>query len=460
MRKLFTEELPHNWRGVDWKQSIGHTLHFIYDDVTDDFKIVNYIKGANCRNKIVIDYKNKETIISITDLERMNIKNFIGATTSKTIIYKYSIGDRFIDDKRDIEIINRIVRKNYRKSHPNELVKIYVCKCHKCGDETIEITESHLNQKRGCPTCHGKKVTIGVNNLATTDPWMIPYFVNKQDTLKYTSCSSANVEVKCPFCGSIKKHKIMRLYKDKKISCKCSDSISYPEKFMINLLEQLKIDFIYQPSAKDFSWCQKYKYDFYIPKFNTIIETNGEQHYKSTSGFFGNIDKIINNDLIKEKTALSNGIKNYIKIDCRKSELNYIKDSNLIQIFQRSINDIDWELCNLFATKNIINEVCNYKKEYPFSTSAEISALFHIDRCTVSRYLKKGAEYGWCIYGGQSRCIEIYRNGNSLGIYNSAKDISQKSLCEFNIYLNAECIKRVCRNETSQYKGFTFKYVS
>ena len=46
--------------------------------------------------------------------------------------------------------------------------------------------------------------------------------------------------------------------------------------------------------------------------------------------------------------ALRNGIDEYIIIDCRKSNLNWIKnnilDSSLVNIFK--LDDIDWELCD------------------------------------------------------------------------------------------------------------------
>ncbi|MCM1233781.1 MAG: hypothetical protein NC489_27025 [Ruminococcus flavefaciens] len=379
-----------------------------------------------------------------------------------SINYKYSIGKRFKDNKRDIEIIDRVVKTPYIKSKKME--KVYICKCHICGDDTIEITEPHLNANRGCPTCHSKKVTKGINDLATTNPWMVPYFVNNEDTTKYTACSNIDVDMKCPFCNKIVKHSILKLYQNKKLPCQCSDSISYPEKFMISLLEQLHINFIYQLSSKNFSWCTNYRYDFYIPDFNMIIETDGLQHYAQTSSFFTNIDEIRNNDIKKEEIAVYNGVKEYIRIDCRKSDRNYIKNSiiksNLITILGKTIDEINWELCDSFALKNIIKDICDYKKEHPFLNASEIAPIFHINRSTASRYLNRGAKLGWCIYGGSARCVEIYKDGKSLGIYKSAKDLAKKSLLDFNILFNDECIKRVCRNETTQYKGFTFKYVT
>ena len=464
MRKLFTESLPHNWRGIDWKKSEGCTVDFIYDDIKSSFQIIKYIKNKNKSNEIIIKYKDKTESFSIDNIGRMNFSNFFEYKKPKEIQYKNNIGDKFVDNKRNIEILNRNIIKGYNKTHPNENCKIYYCKCYNCGDDTIEITESHLNENRGCPTCHSKKITVGINDLATTDSWMIKYFINEEDTKKYSSNSNAIVDMSCPFCKRNKKYMINKLYSNKKMPCQCNDTISYPEKFLINFLEQLGINFTYQLTSKHFDWCQNYKYDFFIPCINTIIETNGAQHYKSTSGYFGNIEQIILRDKDKEKIARNNGIENYIKLDCSKSNITHIKNSinnsNLLFLLNKTENDIDWESCNTYATKNIIKEVCNYKNSHPFTSGVKIANIFHLNPTTISRYLNKGMQWGWCIYGGRTRCIEVFKCNKSLGIYKSASELSKKFLNDFDVSLNTECIKRSCRNEISNYKGYVFKYVS
>ena len=62
-----------------------------------------------------------------------------------------------------------------------------------------------------------------------------------------------------------------------------SDGISYAEKFMINVLKQLKLDFKKQLSCSTFKWCKKYRYDFYFRYKNEyyIIETHGNNIMKS-----------------------------------------------------------------------------------------------------------------------------------------------------------------------------------
>ena len=98
--------------------------------------------------------------------------------------------------------------------------------------------------------------------------------VNKEDAYKYTKCSNKKVYVKCPDCGSIKKDKVRinDLYRYGFSCKKCGDNISYPNKFMYNILDQLNIDFIPEYSPE---WLGRKRFDFYIPSLSLIIEMDG-----------------------------------------------------------------------------------------------------------------------------------------------------------------------------------------
>ena len=64
-------------------------------------------------------------------------------------------------------------------------MKWYECKCIKCGYNHFWKTEYELNTEYGCPVCTGRKVKKGINDIATTSPWMIEYFINKDDNFVY-----------------------------------------------------------------------------------------------------------------------------------------------------------------------------------------------------------------------------------------------------------------------------------
>lgn len=374
----------------------------------------------------------------------------------------YNVGQTFIDEKRDIKILEKYYIQRQRCNRI-ENIKVYRCKCNKCGDDTIEITENHLKENRGCPTCHSKKIKRGINDISTTDSWMFSYFLNKKDCYTHTAYSKDIVDMICPDCGRIFPYRISYLKKFHKLPCICSDGISFPEKFVINLLEQLGVNYIYQLTNKDLEWCNSYKYDFYLIDYNMIIETHGSQHYRCNTGFFESIEHIRKNDKCKKELAVKNDITYYVELDCSESTKSYIMKSILNSDLQKilDINDkIDWNECEKFAVKNMLKNVCDYKNNNPNATPLEIAEHFPVVRETISSYLRKGSELGWCYYNGCKKRVEIFdKDGVSMGIYESAKDLSQKSLEKFGIFFVEELIKRNCRKENILYKGYKFQYI-
>ena len=164
----------------------------------------------------------------------------------------------------------------------------------------------------------------------------------------------------CPFCKNEQMYSTDN-WSTNGFSCnRCGDGISYGEKFMYSLLNQIRENFITQLSRTTFGWCDKYKYDFYLPRINTIIEVHGIQHYEENRSSLYCYNA--SNDEIKEKLAKENGISNYIVIDCRKSNLQYIKESiintNLLQLLNVTENEINWIECDRFTSKSFLITVC------------------------------------------------------------------------------------------------------
>ena len=227
---------------------------------------------------------------------------------------------------------------------------------------------------------------------------MIKYFLYKEDAYNHTYGESVMIDCICPDCGNIRKIKISQL-KQNGFSCICGDGFSYPEKIFSNILNQLNLDYTYQLSKKDFIWCNTYRYDFYIPKYNIIIETHGNQHYDPVCNFNNDFENIHNNDINKRKLALKNNIETYIELDCRISNKNYIKESiyksELINYFD--FTNVNWEQADEFATSSLIKRVCEYYELHKDNmTKTSIGKKFNITLSTVSKYLKKGEKFGWC----------------------------------------------------------------
>lgn len=140
---------------------------------------------------------------------------------------------------------------------------------------------------------------------------MVKYFVNIEDTYMHTYSSNKKVLMKCPDCGYKKEMQIHALYRNGIACPQCGDGISYSEKFIFNLLKQLKNknklnNFIWQYKKSNNEWCDKYKYDFYFEKNNEkyIIEVHGLQHYKDNTNFKMSLKEVQENDKNKKNYLL------------------------------------------------------------------------------------------------------------------------------------------------------------
>ena len=376
----------------DWKKSIGIICNFICDGRFGNLEIVGY----DAKNHLLsVLYNNVIKTIKTGDFKVGKIRTLIGLRTND---FRVEIGESFIDEHRHLTILSR----KYIKDSNGRLWKEYQYHCHKCNWEDGWIKENHLLNGTGCSCCSKHTIVPFVNDLYTTNPELIKYFKNIEDTHKTTSCSKKKFLMICPNCGNEQLYSTDDLM-NHGFSCrKCCDGISYGEKFVYSLLKQLEIDFISQLTHTTFAWCKNYRYDFYLPKYNTIIEVNGSQHYCDNPNPNGKFGSCLISDPIKEKLAKENNIDNYIHIDCSKSECSYIhksiKESALFSIIGASEFDVDWESCDKFTSKSLIVDVCKYKNSHPELSARDIGKTFGMANTTIQKYLQKGAVLGICIY--------------------------------------------------------------
>lgn len=267
-----------------------------------------------------------------------------------------------------------------------------------------EASLDNITQGSGCPYCNNQKVLIGYNDLNTTNPEISKYLVNKNDGEKCTYGSNTILDFKCPNCGKIiSKYPSLLLSKSGKFVCSCSDGISYPEKYFESFFKQLGVEYIYQLSKKHFEWCDKYRYDFYLPSTNTIIEVHGLQHYKNCN-WADSLFVIQENDKIKKELAIKNGV-NYIVVDARNSTSKYISNniikSQLSQMFD--LSKVDFNLCNIYANNSKVKQVIDLWNS-GINNAVEIGNKVGLVSNTVLRYLDNGAESGLCDFDR-----EVYR---------------------------------------------------
>lgn len=468
MKTVFLENLPKKtYKGrecIDWLESKGYRIHFINEDIEGELFIKDTQKYKNCV-KLLLVYKGKEKWYSSGHVKKCGIGNLIGTYNYD---YRYEIGSVFKDEKRNITIID----KKIEKDNGNISRKYYKYHCNVC---TAELWMEEGNIKRGsncacCSRSSNKTVIKGINDIATTNPELIKYFVNIEDAYTHTYSSNKKVLLKCPDCGFKKEMIIANLYKQGFGCIICGDGISYPEKVMGNILKELKVDFKTQLSKSTFKWCKNYRYDFYFEYNNEkyIVETHGNQHYEICSGNWKELKDILQNDKDKCNLAINNEIKkeNYIVIDCRKSDLNFVKqnilNSKLKEIFD--LNNVDWIKIGKQSEKSLVKEVCDYWKEHnninnENLSTTYISKIFDKKRVTILRYIKIGDKLGMCDYKKRNTIlktkdnyIEVYKDGIKLREFDTYKDVVE--------YFNKENfsvskISKACKTH-KLYKGFEF----
>lgn len=255
-----------------------------------------------------------------------------------------------------------------------------------------------LSHDSGCPYCTNKKVWIGYNDMWTTAPEIAKLLVNLEDGHKYTRCSGEKAYFKCPDCGDISFKTISKVYMNGLKCQKCSDGISYPNKFARAFLNQLPVEnVIYEYSPK---WANLSKYDNYFEYENKkyILEMDGIQHFKEMSMYKWSLDDVINADNKKNDMAYEHNIC-VIRVDCSISTMEHIRESinNSLLNTIFNLSNIDWKLCDEVAQKNIAKEVCCAYNTIQHNT-VSLGKMFGISRPTVDEYLKMGTTFGWCDY--------------------------------------------------------------
>jgi len=472
--KVFLDSLPRGGerRGnrINWGKSIGCIVKFIYDDIKGEVKIIKYEKDTEY---LWIKYLDKEPFrIARSSFQNCCFGKMMGIVTNE---FKIEIGTNYKDEKRDLIILD----KEYKKGNKEWDVKWYKYRCNKCGWNEGWMKESGLINGNGCACCcPTPRITVeGINDINTTAPWMTKFFQGGYDEAKlYTKGSGNKIQPICPDCGRIKEAftKISDIYCSHSMGCKyCGDGVSYPEKFMANVLEQVKIKFETQYIP---DWIKPRKYDFYFEKDNIkyIIETDGEFHTRDNYMNGQTAKKSKEIDDYKDLKAKENGIK-VIRIDCVTSALAYIRrkilDSKINNLF--NLSEIDWNKCEEYALSSLVKIACDYKNKKNDIATTEIAKIMKLSVVTIRRYLKKGVKLGWCKYDPKevqrqnglksgkksSKSIEIFKEGKSLGIFESMIELEKQSIGLFGVKLSTSETSRVANGIIEQCKGYTFAYI-
>lgn len=343
-------------------------------------------------------------------------------------------------------------------------------KHNKCGFD-FPIKPYDMNKLKQCPCCSNKIVVKGINDMWTTHPHIAKLLKNPEDGYSHCYGTHEKLCFVCPICH---KEYIKRpsetFDKHDKLKCSnCGDGFSYPEKFVSNLLAQLDVSYVYQLNKSYFEWIGEYRYDFYLPKHNCIIEVHGSQHYIGNANWRLSLEEIQLNDLSKLNLAKENSIDKYIIIDARYSDLEFLKEnilnSELNSLFDLSI--VDWKLCDKKGMSSsyvqVYTEWNNGCKDLDI-----IAAICGMSLITVYRYLEKANKNGLCDFNRK----EYSENASNIGreksaeknrkkLRNKDKDIVYTSISEASkkTGISRTYLKTVCENPHYTAKGDHWEFV-
>lgn len=269
----------------------------------------------------------------------------------------------------------------------------------KYKDRTMTTSTSNLLQLR-IPTFLGKNKVSRKYKYEIGDTIDKEYQISKVIEQCKISVKSKNknevtrgYKLKCLYCGFEYKTR-----EDSISSCPiCGIRSSWSERFIFSIFIQAKIKFEVQ---KEFDWLQNRWYDIYLPKYNTIIEINGLQHYEPVmlpDRTLKSAEKIhlecIEADKLKYDSAIAHGISYYI-IDARNQEdLFNVAKSTLSFIDFANISEFE---CGKFATFNMVKKYCKLWND-GYSVE-EISKEFDCSIGIVQSKLRKGNIYKICNY--------------------------------------------------------------
>lgn len=333
-----------------------------------------------------------------------------------------------------------------------------------------ETTPHSILAGHGCPYCAGLLVWVGFNDLWTTRPDVASLLKDPNDGYKYTYGSNIKVKFKCPECGNIEEKPIAQVSKQGLPCSRCSDGVSYPNKFARALLDQLQL--YYHKCEYRPDWAKPYLYDNYFiyNDVEYILEMDGAFHYKEMKKSDRTLDEIRKIDQIKTSLAIQHGI-NVIRIECMDSSYDYIKNnilsSELNDIFD--LSNVDWTLCNEKAQKNLIKEACDLYMSGLHDLN-EISHRLHVHYSTVYNYLKNGAKFNWCDYDPK-RAIQIARdkkakriaivddNEKVIHVFDGLRPCERDMKDIYGIVVYRNSIVNACKTH-KPYKGFNFRFAN
>jgi len=206
------------------------------------------------------------------------------------------------------------------------------CRCIKHNVISTKSMQDILNG-RGCYLCGLEK--LSAHNYLTLDEFSLKVtrLVPNISVLEYHGMKN-NVKLQCKLCGFIYLSHASHMVKKGKSCPKCS-RFYWGEKQISNLLDKWGYQFETQKKYQDCKDKRPLPFDFYLPEYNTLIEFDGEQHFRPVWGL-NSFSKTVSHDNIKDDY-------------CRKNKIYLIRIT--------CYDDIEYKLFDELVKLNIIKEI-------------------------------------------------------------------------------------------------------
>lgn len=223
------------------------------------------------------------------------------------------------------KLTNDEVIEDFKKAHGEIKFKYHMVKykgddvkvkihCTECKDYFLQTPGCHKSGS-GCPICAGKnnghRCRKNIKNVIS-DFVQVHGNIYRYDKIEYF-CTNTKVKIFCNTCQEYFWQKPSKHILGQGCpKCKNSHGESRVEKW----IKENNLKYITQKRFSDCKSKRTLPFDFYLPEKNTLIEYDGEQHFKPKE--FGGISKekaednfkhTQNNDNIKNDYCKDNGIK-------------------------------------------------------------------------------------------------------------------------------------------------------
>lgn len=363
-------ELPKLKKGsneaIDWNLVKGYKVLFSFDN---NLNYLEIISNKNEKRQVQILLSGIKGMIYDANLKKIKLSTFI-PNQKVNYKYQYDIGDIVSFNETNFKILSQ--RRIDNKTG-------YLVECLACG-YIHEKRQSSLDLKRECACCSCRIVVKGINNASHLYPHINQFLVNKEDGENLTPYDVHKpVKTKCPNCGYVNdKSRMVKLCKDFK--CTQCMSGSRAERIVTNILKNGKYNFESQFIVGD------YRYDYYIPFLNMLLEVDGEQHRVEVKHFKISLKEQQLIDYKKEQLAHSLGYTfKRIDIDTYESIESIIKKLSFLEFDKTNIYNylLDTEFVQFvelynqgFLMKNIKKILNTHKKRV--SHMAELASSLNL----------------------------------------------------------------------------------